>query len=245
MEPERVPLSMADLSLSFSGFTRVDLIEIVQVGKQEEMSVGISSVAIRNHVVQHRQKSYTLQTRSDRRSTTLMFRPADMRQDAVIIVTVPQGVRFTISMDGEPLRTPNFQGSLLIHDGRVDRGPRANALNALYARVEDGELVVPVVPSSNPEPRIVHKDQPDLNAADRQTIRKLSGTGPLVLAFEATVTETGQVIEVHLTSELPVRLPGEIMKKMEEAAMRFTYEPYVIDGRAQPFTTTIAMDLPR
>jgi hypothetical protein len=148
-------------------------------------------------------------------------------------------------MDGETVRTPNFQGSVLIHEGRVDRGPKANALNVLYARVEDGELVVPVVPASNPKPRIIHKDQPDLNAADRQAIRKLSGAGPLVLAYEATVTETGQVIEVHLTSQPPVRLPGEIMKKMEEAAMRFSYEPYVIDGRAQPFTTTIVLDLPR
>ena len=104
---------------------------------------------------------------------------------------------------------------------------------------------MPLVPASNPKPRVIHRDQPDLNAADLRAIRKLSAAGPLVVVFEATVTETGQVIEIHQTSELPVRLPGELMRKIEEAAMRFSYEPYVIDGRAQPFTTPIALEVPR
>src|SRR5258708_3406032 len=80
MEPERIPLASGDVSLAFAGFTRADLIEVVRAGKQEETSIGISSVSIRNHVVQHRQKSSSLQTRSDRRGATLAFRPADVRQ---------------------------------------------------------------------------------------------------------------------------------------------------------------------
>ena len=245
MESERTPLASADVSLSFSGFSRVDLIEVVRAGRQDETSIGISSVAIRNRVIQHRQKSYTLQTATERRSAAFTFRPADVRQDAVIIVTVPQGVRVSITMDGQPVPTGNFQGSLLIHDGRVERGPRSDALNVLYARAEKGDLVVPVVPPSNPEARLIHRDQPDLNAADLQTLRKLSASGPLTVVFEATVTETGQVIEVHQTSPLPVRLPPNLMRKIEEAAMRFSYEPYVISGAAQAFTTTIVLELPR
>jgi hypothetical protein len=244
METERVPLESMDLSLTFTGFSRADLIEVVQVGKQEEASVGINSVAIRNRVIQHRQKSYSLQTRFDRKPASLSFRPADVRQESVVVVTIPQGVRLTIAMDGETIRSANLQGAILLHDGVVDRGPKANALNLLYARIEKGELVVPLIPESNPKPRIIYRDQPDLNAADLQALRKL-GAGPLVVVFEATVTETGQVIEVHQTSQLPVRLPNELMKKIEEAAMRFSYEPYVVDGKAQPFTTSIAVELPR
>jgi hypothetical protein len=245
MQNERVPLESVELALTFAEFSRADLIEVVQVGKQEETSVGISSIAIRNHVIQHRQKSYNLQTRFDRRPMTLSFRPADVRQESVVVVTIPQGVHITVSMDGETIRTLNFQGSLLIHEGRVDRGPKADALNVLYARIEKGELVDPVVPESNPKPHVINKDQPDLTYADVQVLRKLSSGSLLVVVFEATVTETGQVIEVHQTSQLPVRLPNELMKKIEDAAMRFSYEPYVVGGKAQPFTTSIAVELPR
>jgi hypothetical protein len=244
MEPERIPLSFPEVSFGFSGFSRTDLIELVRAGRQEETSIGINSASIRNHVLQHRQKSYTLQTRSDRRGMTLTFRPADVRQEAVIVITVPQGVRVNISMDGEGIPTQNYQASLLIYEGRIDSGPHATALNALYARVDKGDLVVPVVPASNPEARIIHRDQPDLSAAELQALRKLSANGPLTVVFEATVTETGQVIELHQTSQLPVRLPGDLMRKIQESAMRFSYEPYVINGAAQAFTTTITMELP-
>jgi hypothetical protein len=244
MDSERVPLTSAEVSFVFSGFSRTDMIELSRAGRQEETSIGINSVSIRNHVIQHRQKSYTLQTRSERRITTLTFRPADVRQDAVILLAVPQGVRVTISLDGQTLPAQNFETSLLLHNGSVDHGPRATALNVLYERIDGGELVVPVVPPSIPEARVIHRDQPDFSTADLQNLRKVSGGGRLTLVFEATVTETGQVIELHQTSQLPVRLPGELMRKIEEAAMRFSYEPYVVNGAAQSFTTTITMEVP-
>jgi hypothetical protein len=244
MDSERVPVQSIDLALSFSGFSRIDLIEVVQVGKQEEASIGISSVTIRNRVIQHRQKSYILQTRSERRSTTLTFRPADARQDSLIVVTVPQGARTTISMDGEIIRTPPLEGTILLHDGRAERSPKPNALNIVYDRVAKGELIVPPVPEPNPNPRIIHQDRPDLTAADIEAIRKVWSGGALVVVYEATVTETGQVIEVHQTSQLPARFPRDVMRKIEEAAMRFSYEPYVINGTASPFTTTIAVEVP-
>src|SRR5262249_52885600 len=113
MEPERVPLTSPEASFVFSGFSRADLMEVARAGKQEEASIGISSVSIRNHVVQHRQKSYTLDTQPERRITTLTFKPSDVRQDSVIVIMVPLGVRVAISMDGESIPTQTFQTALL------------------------------------------------------------------------------------------------------------------------------------
>ena len=67
---------------------------------------------------------------------------------------------------------------------------------------------------------------------------------PPAISFEATVTDTGQVIEVRALSGIPPRLPRGILAKLQDAAMRHSFEPYVLDGKAATFTTTIALEMP-
>jgi hypothetical protein len=75
-------------------------------------------------------------------------------------------------------------------------------------------------------------------------IHRLAANQRPAIAFTATVTDTGQVIDVEPLSGIPARLPRDVIEKLEYAAMRHSYEPYILNGRATTFTTTIVMEIP-
>src|SRR3954469_18580988 len=99
-EGERIALRSNEVFLSFRGFGRADMIEIVPVGRQDDPSVRITSAVIRNLILNNREKSYTVVHDSRRFNDALSFTPADLRQDSILIINVPDGVRLQISVDG-------------------------------------------------------------------------------------------------------------------------------------------------
>jgi hypothetical protein len=246
MHTERIEFSTPELILHFYRFTRADMIEIVPAGKQEDPGIGVASAAVRNLIVQHRNHSYTVEVTPERRRTVMRFQPADVRQDAVLIVTAPEGTRLTIATDDiTTLQRRDFREAVFIHDGRVEEGLNAAALNTLHERVAKGSIVLPAIAPFNSAPRVIHTERPELERDELQTVRRLLDGKRTAAVFEATVTDTGQVIDVLQTSALPVRLPRSIMRKLEEAAMRFSYEPQVVNGKAQSFTTSIVLEIPQ
>jgi hypothetical protein len=248
MHNERIDFRGSDLHLGFIGFSRTDLVEIIPAGKQEQPGIGISSAAIRNLVVQHRTKSYTTMVEQldnvRQRRAAISFQPADVRQDAVLIITVPEGVRLSFSTRSEIIQGHEFREPIFLHDGRIERGLKSAALETLHARVARREIVVPVMPPFLSAPKLIHSERPDLDTDELRATRRLLAKGTAAV-FEATVTETGQVIDLLQTSSLPGRLPASVIRKLRDAAMRYSYEPHLANGRAQPFRTSIVLEVPQ
>ncbi len=244
MHTDRIEFRTPDLFLQFSGFSRADMIELVPGGKQEDSSIGIASAAVRNLMVQHRLKSYSFEQTSERRRTRVRFEPADVRQDTVLVITVPEGTRLGFNTGTEIVQQYVFREAVFIHAGRIEKGLKTAALGTLQARIAKGEIIVPVMPPFSSSPRVIHAERPELDDGELLAVRRLLGKGTAAV-FEAIVTETGQVIEVIQTSTLPRRLPRSVMRKLEDAAMRFSYEPQVVNGRAQGFRTNIVLEIPQ
>lgn len=244
MHTDRIEFRTPDLFLQFSGFSRSDMIEVVPGGKQDDSSIGVASTAVRNLIVQHRLKSYSVEETSVRRRAVVRFEPADLRQDTVLVITVPAGIRLSIGTGTEIVQAYDFREAIFIHAGRIEKGLKAAALGTLQERIAKGEMIVPPMPPFSSSPRLIHAERPELEATELQAMRKLLSKGTAAV-FEAIVTETGQVIEVHQTSTLPRRFPRSVMRKLEDAAMRYSYEPQMANGRAQGFRTNIVMEIPQ
>ncbi len=251
MHTERVEFR-GNLHLNFTGFSRADMVEIIRVGKQEQPSIGISSVAVRNLTLQHRTQSYRVEVSPwPRNGSIITFRPVDVRQDSVLIITVPEGIGLSFTANSQTtqayeFREPRFvqREPIFIYGGRVERGLRAAVLTTLYDRAKRGEIVIPVMPPFITKANLIHAETPELDREELQAVRRLLAKGSAAV-FEATVTETGQVLEVLQTAALPARLPRSVMRKLEDAAMRYSYEPQVVDGRARAFRTSIVLEIPQ
>ena len=228
----------------FSGFSRADVIEVVPGGKQDDSSIGIASTAVRNLIVQHRLKSYSVEETFVRRRAVVRFEPADLRQDTVLIITVPEGTRLSIATGTEILQAQDFRDAVFIHAGRIERGLKSASVATLQERTAKGEIIVPPMPPFSSSPRLIHAERPELEASELQAMRKLFSKGTAAV-FEAIVTETGQVIEVHQTSTLPRRFLRSVKRKLEDAAMRFSYEPQMANVKAQGFRTNIVIEIPQ
>ena len=241
---ERIVVRSSRLFLGFTGFSRADMIEIVPVGRQDEPSIRVTSATVRNLMLRNRDKSYVV-TQNERQRDVLSFRPADLGQDNILIVTVPEGLNVQISYNGNnvPIRG-TLKETLFLNGLDVQRGKPGFVVDALNERLKKREIVLPVIPSANPKAQLIHSERPDLTGDERRILDRLSEVQPPAISFEATVTDTGQVIEVRPLSGIPPRLPRGILEKLEDAAMRHSFEPYVVDGKAATFTTTITLEMP-
>jgi len=156
-------------------------------------------------------------------------------------------VRLQISVDGNnvPVGQRNvLNESLFLHDLALRRGKAGALIAVLNERLKQNEIVLSVTPPANPKARVIHTQRPDLTKDDIRILDKLGGEQRAAISFEATVTDTGQVIDVRPISGIPQRAPREIVEKLRDAAMRYNFEPYVLDGKAAAFTTTIVLEAP-
>jgi hypothetical protein len=180
-----------------------------------------------------------------RQSDSLTFQPANLRQETVLIVSIPAGARLQISYSGNnvPINGP-LKESLFLHDLEVQRGAPGRAIAVLNERLAKREIVLAVKPPVNTKARILHDASPDLTRNQRRTLYQLSEEQRAVVQFELTVTDTGQVIEATPVSRNAPRLPRDIAERLRDAAMRYSFEPYLINGKASSFRTTITLELP-
>jgi len=244
MDIDRVDLGSGRRAfLSFDGFSTTDLIEVHPSGQIDEPSVGIRSVAVRNKIVQHREKSYSVRARKDPMQSMVSFAPADVSQDAVIVVDVPQGMDVSIAVRTQTLRTRDFQVPVTFSNGRIEERPGTGPFDTLYQRISDEDLVVPRVHPAHPDPRVILTGNLELTEEERETLIRLTKGEPARVRYDATVTETGQVLDLYPLQDLPRGTPQEIADKVLAAAKGYSYAPRGVDGRAQAFTTTITLDV--
>ena len=241
---ERIALRSSRLVLNFRGFSRADMIEIVPAGRLEEPSIRVVSAAIRNLILINRDKSYAM-VHTEGRTEAITFTPADLRQDTILIVSVPEGTALQVSYNGNdvPLKGPLKEG-LFLNDLDVRRGKPGAVIELLNARLKNSEIVLPVTPPLNPKARLIHAERPELTREEIRVLDRLSGDEHPAISFEATVTDTGQVIDVRPLSGIPQRTPRGILEKLQDAAMRHSFEPYLVNGKAEGFLTTIVLERP-
>jgi hypothetical protein len=242
---ERIPLRSTQLSLNFHGFSRADLIEIIPAGRQEDPSVRVASAGIRNLLLVNDDDTYVVQhdTRNRQRDS-IVFTPADLRQDTLLLLTVPDGTRLSITYDGIVIQEwGRMKESVFLNDHAIHGAAQGALVRKLNQRLKDAEIVLPVIPPANPKAQMIHSDRPELSSEEMRILERLIG-GKLALTFKATVTDTGQVIECRPLSGIPSRTPQPIVEKLKDSVMRHTFQPYVISGKATAFTTTIVLELP-
>jgi hypothetical protein len=240
---ERIPLRSSDVYLNFREFGRADMIEIVPAGRQDDPSVRVTSAAIRNLTLMNREKSYVV-IQERHRNDILTFGPSDLRQNSIVIVSVPQGVRLQISYNGINIPIRDMKEGVFLNDLTAQRGKPGAIVALLNERLKRNEIVLPFAPPAIPKARVIHAERPELTNEEIRVLDRLAGTPRAAISFEATVTDTGQVIDVRPISGIPQRTPREILEKLRDAAMHYSFEPYVVNGKSAGFTTTIVLELP-
>jgi hypothetical protein len=242
---ERIALASNSPSLSFTGFSHADMIEIIPAGIENQRSIYVTSAAIRNLMLGGDARSYEVRHQKSRGGDALTFRPADLGQETILVLTVPQGMRLQISYSGNrvPISGP-LEESLLLHDLAVQRGAPGSVVALLNKRLKNGVLVLPAKPPEYTKATIIHQARPELSRDERRVLYQVFEGQRSVFQFEITVTDTGQVIEARPVSGTSVALPRRIAEKLKDAVMRYTFEPYVIDGKASSFRTMITLQLP-